>query len=387
MFIKNLDAKLTLLYESDGLFSKIIDTPAEEAIKNGFDVTGTHNPEVIDFLLEALDELDWEETAMTGIRWARLFGGAIAIMLINDGGNLEDTVDWQRIVSVDGLIVYDRSVVQPSGYALDPEFFIVTNRSGCFKVHKSRCLVFRNHSIPEFSDNSIHRFWGIPEFYRIQTAMQHFKDTQKSTIDILHRFTQPVYKMKNLSEVLTMEGGEKFVWKRLETIDAARSFYRSIMIDAAEDYDFLTVPLTGISEITETMQTLLSAVTCIPKRILFGKDVKRNAFGLEMSHSYDKCISEDWYNYVQGIQMRMLKPNLICLLKVLLQAAYNTGEIDEIPKISIKFRPLWSMSELEQAEAEYKRAVANLRRAEQTRVYYQMGAMSKKEILEKGILW
>ena len=83
------DELLTMYYEGNGLFAKIIDTPAEEAIKHGFTLESTKDQKIEDFYTEALDELDWEETAMTAIRWARLFGGSIAVMMINDGRGIE----------------------------------------------------------------------------------------------------------------------------------------------------------------------------------------------------------------------------------------------------------------------------------------------------------
>lgn len=380
MIEKYEDAKLTMLYESNGLFAKIIDTPAEEAMRSQIEITGNLNRNTIDNIFETLEELNWEEAATNAIRWARLFGGAIVVMLINDGGKLEDPLNWKRIKSVDDIRVFDRSDIQTVTTEAEPEFFVVTTPYSRFTVHRSRCLVFKNAPVPEISDNSIYRFWGIPEFWRIQTAMKSFEDMQKSTVDILHRFTQPIYRMKGLSEGLQTEEGEKRIWKRLEALENARGLYRTAMIDTEEKFDFLSVPLTGISEIVETSQTLLSAVTCIPRRILFGNDTRKNAFGLSVSHSTDEFTSEIWYNHVAGIQAIMLKPNLAYLLRVLLQAAYNNGDLDEIPKFSVKFSPLWSMSEDEKATAEYKKALANLHRAKRTRVYHQLGAIRKKEI-------
>ena len=78
------DDTLTSFYESSGLFAKIIDAPAEEAVKHGFELTGMTDQNLIEFYEEALDELDWEETAMTAIKWTRLFGGAIAVLLVNN---------------------------------------------------------------------------------------------------------------------------------------------------------------------------------------------------------------------------------------------------------------------------------------------------------------
>lgn len=387
MMEKYQDTKLTTLYEGNGFFAKIIDTPAEEALRSGFEITGNLNRNTLDSVYETLDFLSWEEHSTNALRWARLFGGAIVVMLINDGGGLDEPLNWKRIKSVDDLSVFDRSMIETVTPAAEPEYFVVTNQYTRFKVHKSRCLMFKNAPISELSHNSIYRFWGIPEYWRIQTAMQSFVDMQKSTVDILHRFTQPVYRMKGLSEGLQTEEGENRIWKRLEALNTARGIYNTIAIDKEESFDFLSVPLTGVSEVVEASQTLLSAVTCIPRRILFGNETRKNAFGLSVSHSTDEFSSETWYNHIAGIQAIMLKPNLTYLLKALLQAAYNNGDLDEIPKFSVKFSPLWSMSELEKADAKHKKALANLHRAERTRTYHQMGAITKKEIVEKGILW
>ena len=79
------DMQLTGLYEGNGLFSKIIDTPAEEALKHGFDLN-LKSDEVNAFVEDALDDLEWEEKAATAIKWARLYGGALIVMLIDEGG-------------------------------------------------------------------------------------------------------------------------------------------------------------------------------------------------------------------------------------------------------------------------------------------------------------
>ena len=111
------DMQLTGLYEGNGLFSKIIDTPAEEALKHGFDLN-LKSDEVNAFVENALDDLEWEEKAATAIKWARLYGGALIVMLIDDGRGLEEPVDWEHIRSIDELRVYERSIVQPDSSSL-----------------------------------------------------------------------------------------------------------------------------------------------------------------------------------------------------------------------------------------------------------------------------
>jgi len=385
------DDSLTLLYEGNGLFAKVIDAPAEEAIKHGFTLKDVSDQEVESFYQEALDELDWEEVAMTGIKWARLFGGAIAVMLINDGGGLEEPLNWKRIKSIDDIRVYDRSVIQPDystmfkydprdpfrtrGSRLGmPEFYHVNSRYGSFTVHESRCLVFQNGVLPENCSNTNYQLWGMPEYIRIHRAIRDSELAHGTAPKMLDRSVQPVYKMKDLSVLLATDEGESQVLKRLQVIDLARSFLSSLVIDSEnEDYDFKSFQFTGVADVIDATCNYLSALTNIPQTILFG----RSPAGMNSTGESDL---ENWYSYVQRIQKRMLKSNLRYLLSVIFQAGVRTGEVDEVPKIKIEFNPLKTMSDTEQAELDSKKAATALIKAQTVQIYRDMEVIDSTEI-------
>lgn len=385
------DELLTQFYEGNGLFAKIIDTPAEEAIKHGFYLDGIKDDEVNDFYYEALDELDWEETAMTAIKWSRLFGGAIAVMLINDGRGIDEPLDWRNIQSIDDIRVFDRSVIQPdyaSMYSYDPddpfrtrgsrlgmpEYYYVFSKYGNFTVHESRCLVFQNGILPENCTNSVYQLWGMPEYVRIKRAIRDAELAHGSGPKMLDRSVQAIYKMKDLAAELATEEGEGKVLKRLHTIDMARGLLNSITIDSeGEDYDFRTFQFSGVSEIIDTTCNFLSALTSIPQTILFG----RSPAGMNATGESDL---ENYYNYVARIQKRMVRSNLRYLLSVIFQAGLYTGEIEEVPKINIKFNPLWSLSEMEQADLDQKKAQTQQTKAQTAQVYVNMQAIDPSEV-------
>lgn len=182
------DMDLTDQYIGNGLFSKIIDAPAEEAVKHGYDFK-LNDQDVEDFISDELDRLDWEETAATAIKWTRLYGGAIIVMLVDDGCELDEPLDWDEVDEIEELLVYERAVVQPdenSLYAVNPnegsrygsrfqkpEFYTVNSRYGSFRVHESRCLVFQNGRLPETGMYSTYLYFGIPEYMRIREALQN----------------------------------------------------------------------------------------------------------------------------------------------------------------------------------------------------------------------
>lgn len=388
------DELLTMYYEGNGLFAKIIDTPAEEAIKHGFTLESTKDQKIEDFYTEALDELDWEETAMTAIRWARLFGGSIAVMMINDGRGIDEPLDWRNIRSIDDIRVYDRSVIQPdyqSMFSYDPrdpfrtrgsrlgmpEFYHVTSRTGTFTVHDSRCLVFQNGILPENTTNSIYQLWGIPEYVRINRAIRDAEVTHGSATKLLDRSVQAVYKMKDLAAELATEEGEDRVLRRLQTIDMARGLLNSITIDSeGEDYDFRQFQFSGVSDVIDSTCNFLSALTSIPQTILFG----RSPAGMNATGDADL---ENWYNYLERIQKRMVKKNLRYLLSVIFQAGVRTGEVDEVPKIKVEFNPLWSLSDTEQADLDQKRAQTQFTRAQTAQLYIDKQVIDPSEVRAK----
>lgn len=388
------DSLLTLFYEGDGLFSKIIDAPAEEAVKHGFTLDDVSDQTLIDFYQEALEELDFEETAMTAIKWARLYGGSIAVMLINDGRGLEEPLDWSNIRSIDDIRVYDRSIVQPEyesmfsytpndpfrtrGSRLGmPERYQIFSKYGTFTVHDSRCLVFRNGVLPEGASNSVYQFWGQPEYVRINKAIRDAETAHGSAPKLLDRSVQAIYKMRDLAAELATEEGEGRLLRRLQLIDMARGMMNSIAIDSeGEDYDFRTFQFSGVNDVIGASCNMLSAVSNIPQVILFGQKVGGMGTG-------DDTSMENWYNFVERNQKRMLKPNIRYLLSVIFQAGLSTGEVDEVPKIKVKFNPLWSLTEAEQADLELKREQVKLTKAQTTQVYVSMQAIDGSEVRKK----
>lgn len=388
------DDVLEMHYENNGLFSKIIDMPAEEAIKHGFTIEDVEDGKLADFYSEALDELNWEENAMTAVKWARLFGGSIAIMLVNDGRGLEEPLDWKNIQSIDDIRVYDRSLISPdysSVFNYDPqdpfrvrgsrlgmpEYYDVYSKYGSFRVHDSRCLVFQNGVLPENATNSIYQFWGIPEYIRLNKAIRDADVAHRSAPKLLERSVQPIYKMKDLAAELATEQGEDRILKRLQVIDTARGILNSLVIDAdGEDYDFKTFQYNGITDVISASCNMLAALSNIPQVILFGQTIS----GMS---STDDTSMENYYNYIERIQKRMLRSNLRYLLSVVFQAGLATGEVDEVPKLKVQFNPLWSVSDSEQATLDQQKAQTEQIKAQTAQIYVGMEAIDPSEVRSK----
>lgn len=384
------DIQLSQYYETSGLFARIIDLPAEEAVKHGFD-SGIRDQKINAYINDMVDWLEWEEKAAIAIKWSRLFGGALIVMLIDDGHGIDEPLDWRNIKSIEELRVYERAVVQPDysslyNYSMTesfgetipkfamPEYYFVSSLYGKFKVHESRCLIFRNGVLPERSTQPSYRFWGAPEYLRIRKELREVVTSHSYAVKLLERSSQAIYSMKNLASVLQTDEGTELVLKRLQIIDMARNILNSIAIDSeGEQYDFKSMQLSGVNDVIDTTCNMLSAVTGIPQTVLFG----RSPAG---QNSTGKSDLENYYNLVERIQKLMLRSNLKTFLDIIIRAGFNSGKIDCEPDFRAIFKPLWNLSEAEQAETVRKKAQAQNVRANTAKIYVEMGVLDSSEI-------
>jgi len=385
------DMLLTDHYMYNGLFAKIIDAPAEEAIKHGFDLGLKECHEASEYITESLDNLDWDENGASAIRWSRLYGGAIGVMLIDDGRGIDEPLDWDNIKAIEDIRIYERAVVWPdysimynintaepkksnTGKFGMPERYFVNSIYGQFWVHESRCLIFRNGVLPERITQPYYRFWGTPEYLRIKRELRETVTTHSTSVKMLERSVQAVHAIKGLAGILQRDDGRDLVIKRLEAVDLARNILNTVTIDSeGENYDFKTFPLAGIKDIIDAVCNMLSAVTSIPQAILFG----RSPAGMNSTGHSD---FENYYNFVERIQRLMLRGNMRKLIDIIIRAGLAQGKLKEKPKIKLAFNPLWSMNEKDQVDVDGKKASTQKTKADTAKVYFDMGVLDPTEI-------
>lgn len=383
------DLELIRLYEGNGLFTKIIDRPSEEAVKHGFDIN-YGDESIAEYVDDRMDALELEEKFSTAEKWARLYGGSIIVMLVDDGRGLEEPLDWNNVRSIEELRVFERAIVQPDYSSMyhfhfmdtlnskkkfgEPEYYQVFSIYGYFLVHRSRCLVFRNGRLPEQTTNAIYRYWGIPEYVKIKRALRECITSHEDGVKLLERSVQAIYKMKNLANMLSTEDGENKVLQRLQVIDMARGILNSIAIDTdGEDYDFKTLQMSGIKDVIDATCNMLSAVTDIPQTILFG----RSPAGMNSTGEND---FENYYNMVENIQKQNMKANARIVIDLILKQGALEGAIPEAPKYKVKFAALWSMSDTEKANVEQTKAQTEYTKAQTAQIYMDSNALDPSEV-------
>lgn len=386
------DAKLSSLYIGNGLFAKIIDRPAEDAIAKGLDLSDLGD-ELEKEVLKKLGKLDFTDTLATAEKWSRLYGGALVVMLVDDGRGLDEPLNWKNVKSIEELITFERPIVQADTLDFsyfhdidredrerkfgDPEFYDVYSQYGSFRVHYSRCLVFRNGRVPESANSVIYKHWGIPVYMKIREALRETITSHHDGTKLLERSVLGVYKMKNLSQLLATEEGEDKVIQRLQVIDMARNIINSMAIDNdGEDYQYINASMSGASDLIDRTCNMLSAVTDIPQTILFGKDPA----GEDSTGDNDR---DNYFQLLNRIQANSYHGAAEKVIRAVLKEIGVKKKVD-IPDYEVRFKPLKQLSEEEQANVDSIKAGTEQTKASTAQIYVDMQALDPSEV-RKGL--
>lgn len=377
------DFELTALYMRNGLFARIIDTPADVAAFADYRLTGIDD-HAAKCCRSCLDGLEWQEKAAAALKWARLFGGAVLVVIADDGFGIDEPLSLPDVRTVESLQLYDRTTVFPILNEENAiESFRIRSRSGEFIAHSSRCLMFRNGVLPENTNYAEFELWGMPEHFHIAEELTVTISSHESAAQILTRRAQPVYKVKNLSKLLSTADGERELLHRLELLDLSRSIFGTVGLDAGDDLAAVIAGnLAGSIEAVRAAERILCAVTRIPDHILFGTPEKHPLNG-KRNGQYNMTVREAWQNYITEIQHKALMNPLHRLVMMLLQA--ECGRTCQ--SLSVEFSPV-ILKTGNDVDGKLKKAQAELVRAQTLQTYYGSGALSiadvKRDLKQRG---
>ena len=347
-------AELTALYRENWLAKRIIDMPCEDMTRSWYTLPPEIPAEDLDALqrLEARHEVRREIT--NAIRWARLYGGACALIVLRGQENqLDRPLDLRRIVPGDfqGLLVRDRvDGVEPSpeleadledpdfGYPMYYDF--QTEEMGCLRVHHSRILRFTGRDLPRARE-AAEQYWGASELEHIHEELQKRNSTSANIAQLVFQANVTTLKMSDFGEVLAM-GTER---QRMQVLSAMaeqnrlRNSFGLQLLSAGDTYENHPYSFAGLSEIYEAFMMDMAGAAGIPATRLFG----RSPDGMNATGESDL---KNYYEMIGQMQEHYLRPALEKLLPVMALSCW--GFVPE--HLDLRFPSLMPASPREEAE-------------------------------------
>lgn len=343
------------LYYTDWAAKKIVSIPVEDMLRYGWQYDGLTDDQA-SLLLTLQDSLSALEQVKQAMRLERLVGGCIIFMGIVDGqDDPSKPVNYAALQQgcLKFLNVIPRTRVTNTELDYDPLSPTygrpLTYWVNGVQVHESRLLLFKGDPLLQVPDSTIMPTqWTRNDGFGVSVLMPLLDDLTRATgsrqaaYQLVQRASVFLFQTDTMDLTATNEGQAQMA-KMQNIINQINLFRGAVINKGAGESDPITTisPSFGsVPELVMTFLQVLAAAGDIPGSRFFSQAPG----GLNAPGDTEL---ENYYGRLESQQEQDLRPKLMKLLKVMGPSAL--GEKYNSVKIDVIFKPLWSLSETEQA--------------------------------------
>jgi phage-related protein (TIGR01555 family) len=351
-YLSRFRFRLEAMYRSSWICGKAVDLVAEDMTKRGIEINSTIDPGENDELMRLWKELQiWDAIADT-IKWARLYGGAIAVMLI-DGQNFSTPLRIETVKKdqFKGLLVLDRWQVQPTLQNLVqemgpnmglPMFYDVIADTLALKsahIHYSRVIRIDGQDLPYWQRIG-EQLWGQSILERLFDRLLAFDSTTQGAAQLVYKAHLRTYKIEALRDIIAMGGPAlEGLLKQIEFIRSTQSNEGLTLMDTKDEFEAHAYSFAGLDSILLQLAQQVSGALGIPLTKLFGQ----SPAGLNATGESD---IRNYYDSTNQEQERRLRVGVGVLLQITYLSKF--GKAIDVGT-DFTFRPLWQLTDLEKA--------------------------------------
>lgn len=353
--------QLTIMYREGWLTKKIIDIPSEDMTKSWISFDTQLEQDAVRAIEREMRQFRVQKKMTDGIRWGRLYGGAIGIILIAGEEDMMDRpLDLVLVMpgTFRGLIIKDRwDDVSPSMELvtdmMDPDFGYPkyyeigdlkpdengSSSSSTIKVHHSRVVRFIGRELPH-RDEEAEQYWGASEMEHVFDELNKRNATSANIAQLVFQANLRVMKMGDLGQLLAMSD-ERTQQELYATIQAQNLLMTSFgiqVMDAKDSFETHPYSFAGLNDIYQSFQSDISGAAEIPATKLFGKSPD----GMNATGESDLT---NYYDSIRQKQENDLRPALEKLLPIVCVSALGAVPDD----IDIVFEPVESTTDAQRA--------------------------------------
>ena len=360
---------------------RVVDIVAEQATRKGFKVLfggEGAKAEVVAGIEQVIEDLYILENLGLACKNARLFGGAVILLYIDDGRSADQPVDRRNIRSIEGMEVLDRWQIAPVinedalyDYSKATHYQIISGdlirQPQLTIIHKDRILRFDGKWLP-YRVRQKNYGWGMSALQPIYDSFRFYSTGISSAATLLTEFDIFVHKLRGLSSMLAA-GKEKDVRDRLVLNDMSKSVYRGYAIDAEkEELEFISRNFGGIGEILEKLRIDIIGASQIPHTILFGESPGGlGSTGRSEERDFAKMLGD-----YQSAHFKRPMQQLVEMIMLSKDGPTN-GKVPNSWRVV--FNDLFELNEREKADVRARVAAVDGR-------YIQLGVLHPQEVAD-----
>ena len=373
---------LTITYRESWLAKRIIDMPSEDMTRSWYSLSTSLPEEDLHDLkqLEAKHSVKQELT--NALRWARLYGGSLALMVIRGEEEiLDQPLDYDLLLPecFQGLLVLDKAQgIEPSlelvsdlddpdfGYPMYYTVNLEMEELQAVKIHHSRVLRFVGRELPR-EETIRENYWGASELEHIWDELQKRSATSANIAQLVFQANIITLKMGRFGEHMAYgsEHQKKGILQAIEQENRMRTSYGLQLLSAEDSMETHSYSFGGLSEIYESFMMDMAGAAEIPATKLFG----RSPQGMNSTGEADL---RNYYDMIAQMQERLLRPALEKLLPVMAISCWGYVPDD----LEIVFEPVMTTSPAERAELVQKLSTDVIQA-------FQAGLLTREQALEE----
>lgn len=352
-FVTRNRIQMEAAYRGNWVCGVAVDVVAEDMTRAGVTINSTIEPESQQEIDAEFDRLEiWTQLCDT-VKWSRLYGGCIAVMLI-DGQDVSTPLNLDSIGKdqFKGLLVLDRWLVQPSLQNLvtemgpdlgKPKFYRVVADAQALvnmNVHYSRVIRLEGVTLP-YWQRIAENGWGQSVLERMWDRIVAFDSTTEGAAQLVYKAHLRTVKIKGLRDIIGT-GGKAYeaLVKNIEMIRQFQSNEGMTLLDGNDEFETTSYTFAGLDDMLQQFGQQLSGATQIPLVRLFGQPPA--GFGTD-----DKAGMRTYNSNIARGQDRQLRPGIAKLLNITHRSLYGKAPPDDF---NFTFNPLDEMSDPEKAE-------------------------------------
>lgn len=322
----------TSLYRSSWIVRKIVDVFPSDMVKNWIKFNSSLDPEKISKINSVIRKTKTKEKIKEGLRWARLYGGAAGLILIDGDEDLSEPLDYDTIMLDDykGLLIFDRwNGIYPDieleddisdeeyGY---PKYYSISlseansnlmlsyNKQDLVKVHHSRIVRFNGRDLPLW-ERQAEMFWGESEIEIVFEELKKRDNTSANIASLIFLANIRVLKMNDLGQLLgaSTQKAQENLYKVLQAQNQLMSNMGIYVMDKDDDFGSEQYSFGGLNDIYESFMLDIAGACEMPVTKLFGREPAGfNSTGESDLTQYYDTLEEKQETYLQSIIDKLL---------------------------------------------------------------------------------
>lgn len=384
------DSELTNLMNGSDLAAKIIEKRPKEMFRRGFELKANPNAgakgggkkvrgkapvnqsAVKDFRDFCTEELALEDRFKQGMIYGRQYGGALALLGIDDGRDPAEPLDEDNIDTFSFINIVDRRFAWVNSYYANPqepkfgqpETYMVSNGVAAQDyrpqspskirkrgwstaiIHETRLIRFDGVATDMLSQQVL-AGWSWSVLQRVYEVIRQFDHGFDSAVYLLSDASQGVFKLKGLLQAIG-SGNKEWLEQRLQVMEETRSVLRGVAVDAdekgGESFERVNTPMTGIPDMLDRLMQRVSAGADMPVQEVFGA----GAGGLNAAGEA-QAATRKWYDTIRTEAQDQAAPKLTRVFKLAARAKNSPIGKKDV-RWEVKFHALWEPTDEELAK-------------------------------------